>query len=205
MKQDWKPGTLIYPLPAVLVSCGTCEEDYNILTVAWTGTVCTNPAMCYISVRPERYSHDIISRTGQFVINLTNRSMARAADWCGVKSGRMVNKFQAMHLTPEKGHQVDAPIIVEAPVSIECRVRQVMPLGSHDMFIADVVNIQADEQYIDPQTGRFDMQAADLIAYAHGNYYALGQQIGRFGWSVMKKRTRQRLRRTSGKGRTDKD
>ena len=205
MKQDWKPGTLIYPLPAVLVSCGTCEEDYNILTVAWTGTVCTNPAMCYISVRPERYSHDIISRTGQFVINLTNRSMARAADWCGVKSGRLVNKFQAMHLTPEKGHQVDAPIIVEAPVSIECRVRQVMPLGSHDMFIADVVNIQADEQYIDPQTGRFDMQAADLIAYAHGNYYALGQQIGRFGWSVMKKRTRQRLRRTSGKGRTDKD
>lgn len=205
MKQDWKPGTLIYPLPAVLVSCGTCEEDYNILTVAWTGTVCTNPAMCYISVRPERHSHDIISRTGQFVINLTNRSMARATDWCGVKSGRMVNKFQAMHLTPEKGHQVDAPIIVEAPVSIECRVRQVMPLGSHDMFIADVVNIQADEQYIDLQTGRFDMQAADLIAYAHGNYYALGQQIGRFGWSVMKKRTRQRLRRTSEKGRTDKD
>ena len=139
MKESWKPGTLIYPLPAVLVSCGATPEEYNLLTVAWTGTVCTNPPMCYISVRPERHSYEIIRRTGEFVINLTTRDLARAADWCGVRSGRDYDKFREMGLTPGKALQVTAPIVEEAPVSIECRVRQVMPLGSHDMFLAEVV------------------------------------------------------------------
>ena len=152
MKESWKPGTLIYPLPAVLVSCGATPEEYNLLTVAWTGTVCTNPPMCYISVRPERHSYEIIRRTGEFVINLTTRDLARAADWCGVRSGRDYDKFREMGLTPGKALQVAAPIVEEAPVSIECRVRQVMPLGSHDMFLAEVVAVQVDADYIDPAT-----------------------------------------------------
>lgn len=179
---------MIYPLPAVLVSCGDAENNYNLFTVSWIGTICTNPAMCYISVRPERHSHAIIARTGEFVINLTNEAMARATDWCGVRSGRDYNKFQEMHLTPIQGELVKAPIVAESPLSIECRVKQALPLGSHDMFIAEVLNVQADEQYIDPETGTFDMQQARLIAYSHGHYYRLGEQIGRFGWSVQRKK-----------------
>lgn len=179
---------MIYPLPAVLVSVGATEEEYNLFTVAWTGTVCTNPPMCYISVRPERHSYEIIRRTGEFVINLTTSRLARATDWCGVRSGRDYNKFREMGLTPIPATQVAAPVVAESPVSIECRVRQIVPLGSHDMFIADVVNVLVDEEYIDPESGKFDLQRADLIAYSHGEYFRLGDVIGHFGWSVRKKR-----------------
>lgn len=186
-KVDWKPGTMIYPLPAVLVSCGTQVEEYNIITISWVGTLCTNPPLCYISVRPERHSHQIIEQSGEFVINLTNEAMAFATDWCGVRSGKDHQKFEAMHLTPAKSKTIQAPIIQEAPLSIECRIKEKIPLGSHDMFIAEVLNIQADEQYIDKTTGQFDMKAAKLIAYSHGHYYRLGEEIGKFGWSVQKK------------------
>ena len=188
MKQHWKPGTLIYPLPAILVSCGETPEEYNLITVSWVGTICTDPALCYISVRPERYSYDIIKRNGEFVLNLTNESMAQATDWCGVRSGKDYNKFKETGFTPQKGEKVNAPIIVEAPLSIECKVKEIIPLGSHDMFIAEVVNVQADSDYIDPVTDSFDMAKAKLIAYSHGHYYKLGEEIGRFGWRVHKKK-----------------
>ncbi len=185
---SWKPGTLIYPLPAVLISCGSTPEEYNLLTISWVGTICTNPPMCYISVRPERYSYDIIKRNGEFVINLTNEDMAFATDWCGVKSGKDFNKFDEMKLTPAKSELVSAPIIKESPLSIECRVKEIVKLGSHDMFIADVVNVLADSKYIDPKTDTFNLGAAKLIAYSHGHYYKLGEEIGKFGWTVQKKR-----------------
>ena len=187
-KVSWKPGTMIYPLPALMVSCGSDESDYNILTVAWTGTVCTNPPVCYISLRPERHSYEIIKRTGEFVLNLTTRALARATDWCGVRSGRDFNKFSEMHLTPIKGEVVSSPVIAQSPLNIECRVRQIVPLGSHDMFIADVVNVQADDSLIDLKTGHFDLEKAQLIAYSHGQYYDLGRRIGKFGWSVERKK-----------------
>ena len=188
MKQSWKPGTMIYPLPAVLISCGESEREYNLFTVAWTGTVCTNPPMCYISVRPERHSYEIIKRTGEFVINLTTASLARATDWCGVRSGRDYDKFAEMGLTAEAAAVVKAPIVAESPVSIECRVKQIVPLGSHDMFIADVVNVLVDEEYINPETGKLELERADMIAYSHGEYFRLGKAIGHFGWSVRKKK-----------------
>lgn len=189
-KVSWKPGTMIYPLPALMVSCGSDESNYNILTVAWTGTVCTNPPVCYISLRPERHSYEIIKRTGEFVLNLTTRALARATDWCGVRSGRDFNKFSEMHLTPIKGEVVSAPVIAQSPLNIECKVRQIVPLGSHDMFIADVVNVQADDSLIDLKTGHFDLEKAQLIAYSHGQYYELGRRIGKFGWSVERKKKR---------------
>ena len=177
---------MIYPLPAVLVSCGATPEEYNMLTVAWTGTICSDPAMCYISVRPERHSYDIIRRTGEFVINLTTEALARATDWCGVKSGRDVNKWQEMGLKPVPATVVNAPLIEESPVSIECRVKQIIPLGTHDMFIAEVVNVVVDEQYLD-EKGKFDMVRAGLMAYSHGEYFTLGRSLGHFGWSVRKR------------------
>ena len=186
MKQDWKPGTMIYPLPAVLVSCGSREEDYNLITVAWTGTICTNPPMCYISVRPERYSYPILKKEMEFVINLTTERMAYATDWCGVRSGRDYQKFKEMHLTPGKASVVRAPIVEESPLCIECRVKEVVALGSHDMFIADVVNVKADETYLDSDTGKFELAQAGLLAYVHGGYYSLGEKLGKFGWSVAK-------------------
>lgn len=188
-KKTWKPGTVIYPLPAVLVSCGATPEQYNLLTVAWTGTVCTSPPMCYISIRPERHSYGIIRRTGEFVINLSTERMARAVDWCGVRSGRDCDKFRETGLTPGRAEKVAAPIVEEAPVSIECRVNQVLALGSHHLFLAEVVNVQVDSRYIDPESGHFDLQRAGLIAYSHGEYFALGEAIGHFGWSV-RRRTR---------------
>ncbi len=188
MKQRWKPGTVLYPLPAVLVSCGATPEEYNLLTVAWTGTVCTNPPMCSISVRPERHSYGIIRRTGEFVINLTTRRLARATDWCGVRSGRDWDKFREMGLTPVASETVAAPLLAESPVNIECRVRQVMPLGSHDLFIAEVVGVQVDEALIDPATGRFCLERADPIVYSHGEYFVLGEALGHFGWSVRKRK-----------------
>lgn len=188
MKQRWKPGTVLYPVPAVLVSCGATPEEYNLLTVAWTGTVCTNPPMCSISVRPERHSYGIIRRTGEFVINLTTRRLARATDWCGVRSGRDCDKFREMGLTPVASETVAAPLLAESPVNIECRVRQVLPLGSHDLFIAEVVGVQVDEELIDPATGRFCLERADPIVYSHGEYFALGEALGHFGWSVRKRK-----------------
>ena len=188
MKTNWKPGTMIYPLPAVLVSCGADPTEYNMLTVAWTGTVCSDPPMCYISVRPERHSYPIIRRTGEFVINLTTAAMARATDWCGVRSGRDFDKFAECGLTPLPAAKVAAPVIAESPVSIECRVKQRVPLGSHDMFIAEVVNVQVDESLIDPATGKFDLERAGLLVYSHGEYFELGRMIGYFGWSVRRRK-----------------
>ncbi len=187
MKVDWQPGTMIYPLPAVLVSCGNAQHS-NLITVAWTGTICTNPPMCYISVRPERYSHDLIRSNMEFTINLTTESMAKATDWCGVRSGRQYDKWAESGLTPEPGVKVSCPSIKESPLSIECRVREIVPLGSHDMFIADVLNVRADSSLIDPDTGAFDLAAARLISYTHGGYYSCGEKIGHFGFSVRKKK-----------------
>lgn len=184
-KVQWKGGTFIYPIPAVMVSCGTMEKS-NIITVAWTGILNTNPAMCYISVRPERYSHDIIKENGEFAINLTTRQLAYAADWCGVKSGRDVDKFEEMKLTKEKANIISVPLIKESPVSVECKVKEIVPLGSHDMFVAEIVAIDADEKYID-EKGAFDIGKCDLIAYANGGYYPLESKIGKFGYSVQKK------------------
>lgn len=186
MKQSWKPGTMIYPLPAVLVSVGATEEEYNLFTVAWTGTVCTNPPMCYISVRPERHSYEILKRTGEFVINLTTARLARATDWCGVRSGRDYDKFKEMGLKPVPAAVIKAPVVEESPVAIECRVKQIIPLGSHDMFLAEVVNVLVDEEYIDPESGKLDLQRAELITYSHGEYFRLGDVIDHFGWSVRK-------------------
>jgi len=185
---SWKPGTLIYPLPAILISCGSTHEEYNLLTISWVGTICTNPPMCYISVRPERHSYEIIKNNMEFVINLTNEEMAYATDWCGVKSGKEFNKFSEMKLTPAKSELIQAPIVKESPLSIECRVKEIVKLGSHDMFIADVVNVQADSRYIDSETGEFKLSEAKLIAYSHGHYYKLGEEIGKFGWTVKKKK-----------------
>ena len=181
---SWKPGTLIYPLPAVLVSCGDSPENFNVITISWVGTICTNPAMCYISVRPERHSYDLIKNSGEFVINLTTEDMAFATDWCGVKSGKDFNKFAEMKLTPVKGEKVAAPIVRESPLCIECKVKEIVKLGSHDMFIAEVVNVLADKQYIDPATDKFELAMARLVAYSHGHYYKMGEEIGKFGWSV---------------------
>ncbi|MBO8437726.1 MAG: flavin reductase family protein [Bacteroidetes bacterium] len=186
--QVWKPGTMIYPLPAVLVSCGGDENEYNLFTASWVGTICTDPAMCYVSIRPERFSHGIIKRNGAFVLNLTTERMARAVDWCGVRSGADFDKWKESGLTPVPAPSVKAPYIKESPLCIECRVKEILPLGSHDMFMANVANVLADESFIDPDTNRFMLERAGLIAYSHGHYYSLGKELGRFGWSVMKKK-----------------
>lgn len=187
MKTNWKPGTMIYPLPAVLVSCGSTPEEYNIITIAWTGTICTDPPMCYISVRPGRHSYDIIKKNGSFVINLTNNALARATDWCGVRSGRDYDKFHEMNLTPGKSAIVNAPTIEESPVSIECEVVEIKPLGTHDMFIAKVVNVQVDDRFV-LEDGKLDMAAMDLIAYSHGEYFDVKNPKGFFGWSIRRKK-----------------
>ncbi len=189
-KQHWKPGTMIYPLPAVLVSCGDEQRGYNIITIAWTGTICTQPPMCYISVRPQRYSYTLIKDSGEYVINLTTRALTFAVDWCGVKSGREVDKFKEMKLTPQKAQKVSAPLIAESPLNIECRVREVVPLGSHDMFVSEVLAINADESLINPRTGAFEFSHAQPICYSHGRYFPLGRILGTFGYSVRKKKRR---------------
>lgn len=183
-KVTWKSGTFLYPLPAVMVSCGTMEKS-NIITVAWTGIINTNPAMVYISVRPTRHSYNIIKETGEFVINLTTQKLAYATDWCGVKTGAKVDKFKELKLTKEKAKFVKCPMIQESPVSVECKVKEVKELGSHHMFIAEVLAINADEQYID-EKGAFDISKCDLIAYSNGGYYSLGKKLGKFGFSVQK-------------------
>ena len=186
-KEIWRPGNMIYPLPAMMVSCGATPDEYNVFTASWVGTICSDPAMCFVSIRQSRHSYEIVKRNMAFTLNLTNEDLARATDWCGVRSGRDYNKFAEMSLTPVKGIKVDAPYINEAPMSIECRVKQIIHLGTHDMFIADVMNVLADKRFIDPQTGEFDLKKANLIAYSHGEYFKLGEKIGNFGWSVKKK------------------
>lgn len=174
---------MLYPVPAVMVSCGRPGEKPNIITVAWAGTICSDPAMVSISVRRERYSYNILMETGEFVINLVNRPLVRAADYCGVRSGRDVDKFQEMHLTPFPSAKVGAPGIEESPLNLECRVRQVIPLGTHDMFLADVVGVTVDEQYLD-EKGTFHLNDSGLVAYSHGTYFELGKKLGTFGFSV---------------------
>ncbi len=193
-KQVWKPGNMLYPLPAVMVSCGRDGETPNIITVAWAGNVCTNPAMLSISVRKERFSHIIIKDTGEFVVNLVGRDLVRAADWCGVKSGRDFDKFKEMKLTPQQSQQVKCPGILESPVNIECKVHQILELGSHDMIIGEVKCVTVDEKFMDDK-GRFDLGAADLIAYSHGEYFELGKKLGKFGYSVAKKPTKTKAKK----------
>ena len=184
----WKSGTFIYPIPAVLVTSGTMEKS-NIITVAWTGILNTNPATVYISVRPERYSYKLIKENKEFVINLTNEDLVYATDWCGVKSGSKFDKFKEMKLTKEKAKFVKAPLIKESPVAIECKVIEERDLGSHTMFIAEVLSIDADDKYID-KNGSFDISKCNLIAYSNGGYYSLGKKIGKFGYSVEKKKNK---------------
>lgn len=184
-KISWKPGTMIYPIPAVLVSCGDMENA-NVLTIAWTGIINTDPAMTYISVRPERHSYNMIKESGEFVINLTTKDLAYATDYAGVTSGKNVNKVEKLGLTLEKSNNISAPMIKESPVSIECKVKEIKELGSHHMFIAEILCVNVDDKYLD-ETGRFDMEKCNLMAYSHGEYYTLGEKIGKFGYSVKKK------------------
>lgn len=189
-KQIWKPGNMVYPLPAAMVSVGTEEGQSNIITVAWTGTVCTNPAMLYISVRPERYSYSMIRTSGEFVLNLTTEEMARATDYCGVRSGRDVDKWKETGLTQGKASKLlYAPIIEECPVNIECRVTEVKELGSHHMFLAEVVAVQVSDEYMD-KSGKFCLNETGLLAYSHGEYRSLGKELGTFGYSIRKKSTK---------------
>ena len=189
-KITWKGGTFVYPLPAVMVSCGDMKNS-NIITVAWTGIINTNPAMCYISVRPERFSHELIKKNGEFVINLTTKELARTTDWCGVKSGRDFDKFKEMGLTKEKATIVKSPMIAESPISVECKVDKIVPLGSHDMITAKIVAINVSDKFVN-EKGAFDISKCDLMAYANGGYYLLGKKIGQFGFSVMKKSTKKK-------------
>ena len=186
-KQEWKPGNMLYPLPAVMVSCADAEGKTNILTVAWTGTVCTNPPMLSISVRPERYSCHMIQETGEFVVNLTTEALVRAADLCGVKSGRDVDKWKEAGLTPVPARRVKAPLIGESPVNLECRVEKELALGSHIMFVARVVSVSVDEAYMD-EKGSFHLDLAKPVCYSHGTYFSLGRETGKFGFSVAKKK-----------------
>ena len=185
-KQFWKGSALLAPVPAALVSCGTVDSP-NVLTIGWTGIVCTRPAMTYISVRPERFSHDIIKKSGEFVINLTTSAMCRTTDFCGVKSGKDTDKFKVCGLHAAPAHEVSAPLIEECPVSLECRVTESKLLGSHTMFLAEIVGIDADERFIDSK-GKLNLQQCGLMAYAHGEYFALGRKLGDFGFSVRKKK-----------------
>lgn len=187
-KTAFNPGAMLAPVPPAMVSCGTLERP-NIITIAWTGIVNSNPPVTYVSIRPERFSHGIIKETGEFVINLTTRKLIFAADYCGVKSGAVVDKFSEMKLDAAAAGVVKAPLIAQSPVSIECKVRQILPLGSHDMFLADIVSVLVDSALID-KNGKLDLSKCGLAAYAHGEYYALGEKLGSFGYSVRKKKSR---------------
>ncbi len=183
MKKNWSIKNMLYPLPAVMVSCGANDNEHNIITVSWTGIVCSVPLMCYISVRKERHSHAIIKKNGEFVINLTSEDLVYAMDWCGVKSGKNVDKFKEMGLHKEKAQKVQAPLIAEAPVSIECKVVEIKELGSHDMFLAEVVAINVDDKYIDNDGTKFDLVKANLIHYSGGSYFSQGEFLGKFGYT----------------------
>lgn len=187
-KQIWKPGNMVYPLPAVMVSVGTESGETNIITIAWTGTICTNPAMLYISVRPERHSYQMLKESKEFVVNLTTESLAKATDYCGVRSGKDVDKWKETGLTRGKANALSyAPIIKECPVNIECKVTEIKELGSHAMFIAEVVSVQVSDEYLD-ENGKFCLNETGLMAYSHGEYLSLGEKIGSFGYSVRKKK-----------------
>lgn len=187
-KQVWKAGNMVYPLPAVMVSTADKSGKSNILTIAWTGTICTNPAMVYISVRPERYSYHMLKESGEFVINLTTEQLAKATDYCGVRSGKNVDKWKEANLTPAKAEKLQyAPVIEECPVNIECKVTEVKELGSHHMFLAEVLAVQIDEQYLN-EKNKFELNKTGLMAYSHGEYLSLGKKIGTFGYSVKKKK-----------------
>ena len=201
-KISWKPGNMIYPLPAVMVSCGAEGESDNIITVAWTGTICTNPPMTYISLRPQRHSYHMIEKSGEFVINLTTAELAKATDFCGVRSGRDVDKFKEMHLTPEEGPKTGAPMIAESPVNLECQVTEIKELGSHHMILALVKAVHVDETYLDPK-GKFELNRTGLMAYSHGAYLSLGKTLGTFGYSVRKPNPKA-SRKTSSKPRRKK-
>ncbi len=186
-KELWRPGNMLYPLPVVMVSMADRNGKYNIITLAWVGTVCSDPPMVSISVRPERYSYPILRDTGEFVVNLTTRELVFATDYCGVRSGRDVDKFREMNLTPMSGKEVKAPLIAESPVGIECKVKQILPLGSHDMFLAEVAAVHADSRYLDDKN-RFCLEKADPIVYSHGSYLACGEPLGTFGYSVRREK-----------------
>lgn len=186
-KQVWKPGNMLYPVPAVMVTVQDAEGKSNIITIAWTGTVCTNPPMLYISVRPERYSYRMLKESGEFVVNMTTKKLAKAADYCGVRSGRDVDKWKETGLTPEKAQAVSVPLIAESPVNIECRVKEVLELGSHHMFLAEVLAVDVDESLLD-MGGRLALEKAEPVVYSHGEYYGLSELMGTFGWSVRKKK-----------------
>ena len=186
-KQVWKPGNMLYPVPAVMVTVQDAEGRSNIITIAWTGTVCTNPPMLYISVRPERHSYRMLKETGEFVVNMTTKKLAKAADYCGVRSGRDVDKWKETGLTPEKAQAVSVPLIAESPVNIECRVKDVLKLGSHHMFLAEVLAVDVDESLLD-MGGRLALEKAEPVVYSHGEYYGLSELMGTFGWSVRKKK-----------------
>ena len=185
-KLNWKPGNMLYPIPAVMVSVQRPGERPNIITVAWAGTICSSPAMLSISVRPERYSYDIIKETGEFVVNLVTKDLTYAADYCGVKSGRDTDKFKRMHLTPSESQHIQAPGVAESPVNLECKVKEVIPLGSHDLFLAEILGVTVDEKYMDAK-GKFHLNSTGLVTYSHGEYFILGEKIGKFGYSVKKK------------------
>lgn len=191
MKEIWKPGNMLYPLPAVMVSVTDGQGNDNIITVAWTGTICTNPPMVYISVRPSRYSYEMLKKTGEFVINLTTEELAFATDYCGVRSGRDVDKFKEAHLTKEPAQFVKAPMIKESPVSIECRVTEVKELGSHQMFLAEVLAVHAQQEYID-KNNKFQLNKAKPIVYSHGEYLGTGKSLGTFGYSVKKRKKQEK-------------
>jgi len=186
MKQHWKPGTLEAPVPAVMVTCGTMEAS-NIITIAWTGIVCSDPAMLSISVRPQRHSYAMIKEQGEFTVNLTTRDLVQATDLCGVVSGAKQDKFELCHLDKEEGVHVACPGIAQSPIQLECKVKQVLPLGSHDLFLAEIVGVNVEESLLDAN-GRLQLEKANLIAYSHGSYYALGKMLGTFGYSVRKKK-----------------
>ncbi len=184
-KEMWKPGNMLYPLPVVMVSVADKAGNHNIITIAWAGTICSNPPMVSISVRPERHSYKMLKETGEFVINLTTKDLVYATDYCGVKSGRDVDKFKEMNLTALPGEKVKAPLIAESPVNLECKVTEVIPLGSHDMFLAEVVAVHVDDKYMD-EKGKFHLEQAEPIVYSHGAYLETGKQLGTFGYSVKK-------------------
>lgn len=184
-KQSWKPGNMLYPVPVVMVSCKRADERPNIITVAWAGTVCSDPAMLSVSIRKERYSHDIIKESGEFVVNLVTGELTRACDWCGVRSGKDFDKFEEMKLTEYTSEYMDAPAISESPVNIYCKVKQILELGSHDIFVAEVVGVTVDDKYMD-ENGRFELSKTGLITYSHGEYFLLGKKLGKFGYSVKK-------------------
>ena len=186
-KRTLRGGNMLNPTPVVMVSCGSTLDEYNIITIAWTGTVNSDPPMCSISVRPNRHSYSILKRTGEFVINLVNKELTPFADWCGVRSGKKYNKFLETGLTPIRATKVNAPMIEEAPVNLECKVTQVIPLGTHDLFLAEIVAVHVNEKLFSSKTDAINLQRAKLVTYSHGHYYALGEKLGKFGFSVEKK------------------